>query len=1338
MTDHDTCLRPRGRRRADRRRRLAGIGLAISLAAGLGPLAAQMTAPAVAVEAGTLTSAGPDPVMNNEQIVLDGSLPPARSRAVTLQRRLDGGAWTTVRSQTSRSNGSFTFTVNAPGAGTTDVGYRVVAPAATIAGTSYPAFETPPVTRGLTAQASWLDAPARILSGTPFTLAASFHPARAGRTVVLQRRNGTQWSQIATSTQNASGAVSFARPATTTLGLSEYRVVAQNYRQSAVATSNVVGVRVVASGDVTPPAVPTGPAGTLDQDLAAADLTWNAVTGAGLAGYRVYRGITATGPWTRLTPTPVASTSYRDPGATATAPWYAVTSIDTAGNESARSASVRPEPLPPDTTPPPAPTGLSAVPGEGEVELSWDAVGEDVVGYRVFQASSADGPWTMVSEDIVPGTSTTVGGLTSGTTYWFAVTALDEAGNSSERSAPVDAALADDTAPAVPQNLSARPQDGAADLSWDAVADADLAGYQVYVATGPDGPWAEHGDRVTGTSATVGGLTNGTEYWFSVAAVDARGNTSARSGPDQATPQDSTAPAAPRNVVAAGHDARVTITWEPVAAADLAGYRVERATAETGAYARVHDDVNSGTELVDTDVRNGTTYWYRVLAVDQRGNVSEPSAADSATPDGPQTNQVRPVVSEVDRHACTVRSDGTIWCWGAGAGGALGDGEGVDRLRPVQVGDDSDWTDVDLAPGGTCALKVDQTMWCWGNDMAGGQQRLTPQRQGTDADWTSIDGSFVHACALKRDHTLWCWGQNFRGPLGDGTQDNRYTIGQVGTDHDWAQVFAGYFRTCATKLDGSLWCWGDNYYGGVGVGSDAEAVLVPTRVGDATDWTSASPGVGFTCGTRAGGALYCWGADYGWMPGDELENPVPVRIGTDTDWRSVSAGSTADVCGIREDSTAWCWGRNEVGQLGDGSTVDRVTPQQVAGPVTSWSQIQVGSQSACGVAVGGAVRCWGFNLYGQLGDGYSRRVALPTTPEDDPGGWRQVALSDNAFCGVDLAGRTSCRGSGTSYGPLGDGSTGNRQALGPIAGDLALVSLTMGQSHACGLERNGAGWCWGSNGNSALGSTENPGGTPVRIEGDREWASLSAGSSHTCGVTTDATLWCWGANWSGQLGIGSIGGTSATPVRVGAPGEWAGVAAGSLHTCGVKQDGSLWCWGTNQSSQLGQGSSGSVVSSPVRVGSGDDWVSVAAGTSNTCGIRLDGSAWCWGTNGSGQVGSGSTAYVAHTPEPVASEASWSKLTVGGSHVCGVTDDGSLWCWGRDYYTGTGTGSGSGWETVSSVPVRIGADRSWSDVDASSRGTCAVDRAGASACWGDNIYGELGLPSYRTTPWETLS
>ncbi|WP_243059451.1 fibronectin type III domain-containing protein [Nocardioides sp. SR21] len=1389
MIGSRTRRQRRGHRSGVRRRRLVGIALAFTLAAGAGTLVVQQAAPAVAVEAGTLTSAAADPVMNNEQIVLDGTLPPARARTVTLQRRLGSGAWATVRSQTSRANGSFTFTVNAPTSGTGIVGYRVIAPAVTVAGTSYPAVETPPVTRGLTAQASWLDGPARILRGTAFTLSASFHPARPGRTVALQRRNGSQWAQLATSTQSASGTVAFPRPATQTVALTEYRVVAQNYRQAAVATSNVVGVRVLASGDVTPAGVPTGLAGSLEQSLAAADLSWNAATGTGLAGYRVYRGITATGPWTRLTPTQITAISFRDAGAVATAPWYAVTSMDASGNESARSTSVRPEPQQGDTTPPPVPAGLSAEPGDGQVGLDWtDVSAADLASYRVYQATSAAGPWTAVGGPVTS-SQHTVSGLDNGTQYWFAITSVDQTGNESDRSAPADATPADATAPPVPTGLEPSAGDEHVVLDWNDVSAGDLETYRIYTAPGSGGPWTLL-DTSAGTASvyTATGLVNGTEYWFAVASIDATGNESDRSDATSATPADTTAPPPPTGLSATRGDQQVALDWNDVDDDELDTYRIFQSTSPDGPWTPVTDVDDS--EHTVTGLLNDTAYWFAVAAVDQDGNASARSDHASATP----TDLTAPAAPTGLTATVGDRQVSLAW-----------DGSPEADLRDYLIyqapAADGPWQLVDDAAGNsrTIGFLTNGTTY-WFAVVARDthfniSDRSTPVSE-TPRDLTPppVPGAPVAVADDKQVHLSW----TTTGISPDLAGFQVYVASSA--SGPWTQVggLLGANNHSVTGLTNGTQYWfavtsvdasGNESNRSPATPStpeDTDAPPVPTGLAaDAGDsevaltWDPAGANqpddmAGYRIfRSTNGGQSWTILADATDEDSSYLDTAVTnyttytYAISSRDETGNVSATSatataiptapaTLDIrpgvstnrihtCDVRANGSLRCWGHPQaLGVSSSGLIGSAATPQTVARPHgVNWAKVTTGFEHTCGLTVDARLFCWGASYNGQLGQG-NTGTAVPG--QVGTIGWTDVDAAYHHTCAIRTDGTMWCWG-WNLFGQVGDGAATTQRTPIQVGTATTWASVAVGTTMSCGVRTDGTAWCWGSGafGNGAPGSQS---AVPVQVGTDTDWQRLSVGNGHTCGIRSNDTLWCWGNTGYGQIGDGTTTSTTrTTPTRVGTSSDWSEVSAGDGSTCGVRDvdtdGGTLWCWGRNTADQAGTPHPPDRLTTPTQVGTASDWRSPAIEHLTACGSRA-GTTWCWGDYAYGQVGDGNDGDQ-ETPYQVTSSTGWTRLSPStGFHSCGVRGDGTAWCWGTNYGQ-LGDGATTG---IPSGPVQV-IGSNWDTVTVGNLHNCGLRTDDTLWCWGNNQHGQVGagIPdSVLSTPtrvgtasdWESLA
>ncbi|HNJ78162.1 MAG TPA: PKD domain-containing protein [Marmoricola sp.] len=334
-------------------------------------------------------------------------------------------------------------------------------------------------------------------------------------------------------------------------------------------------------------------------------------------------------------------------------------------------------------------------------------------------------------------------------------------------------------------------------------------------------------------------------------------------------------------------------------------------------------------------------------------------------------------------HSCMIRQNGTLWCWGSNDYGQLGDGTNANRIVAVQVGTDHDWDTLAAGHYHTCATKTNGTAWCWGRNAWGSvgdgtnTDRNTPTQVGVDTDWSEISSAAHITCATKANGTAWCWGNNTNGQLGDGTSANRNTPGRVGTEADWATIRTGNLHVCGTRTNGTAWCWGLNQYGQLGDGTTIDR-NTPRQVVIGTDWARIVPGEYRTCATKTDGTAWCWGSNsYGeFGDGTTTNKTTPTEVGDGSPWATFSGGVYFHNCGTRTDGSAWCWGHNQFGKLGDGTTINRSSPTQV-GVDSNWVTIMPGITNTCGIKTDGTAWCWGRNVYGQLGDGTTTDRTTP-------------------------------------------------------------------------------------------------------------------------------------------------------------------------------------------------------------------------------------------------------------------------------------------------------------------------------------------------------------------------
>jgi alpha-tubulin suppressor-like RCC1 family protein len=273
---------------------------------------------------------------------------------------------------------------------------------------------------------------------------------------------------------------------------------------------------------------------------------------------------------------------------------------------------------------------------------------------------------------------------------------------------------------------------------------------------------------------------------------------------------------------------------------------------------------------------------------------------------------------------------------------------------------------------------------------------VAPVPVATDLKFVSIQAGASHTCALTSDGTAYCWGANDRGQLGDGTTNARLVPQAVTGGHTFRLITAGGFdigHTCALTEQGEAYCWGDNERGQLGNGSggfgqeDLDPHPVPAPVVGAPNFASLTAGLGrHTCGFTDAGAAYCWGENPFGALGDGSEgdraSPGPVSGGL-AFVQLVAGGFLGHTCGLIAGGTAYCWGDNERGQVGDNSTADRLEPALVFGGL-SFTTLDAGFRHTCGLATTGALYCWGSNGAGQLGTNSTTHATVPTKVAGQP------------------------------------------------------------------------------------------------------------------------------------------------------------------------------------------------------------------------------------------------------------------------------------------------------------------------------------------------------------------
>lgn len=361
----------------------------------------------------------------------------------------------------------------------------------------------------------------------------------------------------------------------------------------------------------------------------------------------------------------------------------------------------------------------------------------------------------------------------------------------------------------------------------------------------------------------------------------------------------------------------------------------------------------------------------------------------------------------------------------------------------------------------------------------------------------------------------------------------------------------------------------------------------------------------------------------------------------------------------------WCDDGN--GVFGDGCR-----------PNCTWeaSAVEVGDMHACALTLDGAVKCWGMNEFGPLGNGTTTNSLLPVDVTGLANEAIAIAALGEGTCALTAQGDVKCWGYDGGFGLLGSNHEPSWQSsLVPVTiGGLGqgVEAITSGRFHVCALTTLGGVKCWGSNSYGQLGNGAQAysNRTPVDVSGlETGVVKISAGSTHTCALMAAGGVKCWGSNFHGEIGNGSVSDPVLIPVEVyslasGVIAISAGGFDGDSHSCAVKFDGTIKCWGNNLQGQLGDGTKNQRLF-PVEVaGLGEPAISVAAGGLNTCALLANGRVKCWGWNGMGQLGDGTTDSSVTPREVTLQDGGFTALSFNGYTSCAVTNQKSVRCWGE--------------------------------------------------------------------------
>lgn len=337
-------------------------------------------------------------------------------------------------------------------------------------------------------------------------------------------------------------------------------------------------------------------------------------------------------------------------------------------------------------------------------------------------------------------------------------------------------------------------------------------------------------------------------------------------------------------------------------------------------------------------------------------------------------------VSTGQNHSCALTDTGAVLCWGSNFEGRLGDGSGMDSAVPTPVSAlGSGVLTLGAGVAHSCAVDAGGGAWCWGRG-GGGQlgdgstsdSDVPVAVSGLPGGLTAVSAGYAHSCGLTALGGVLCWGLNDDGELGDGTNSDSSTpVAVTGLASGVAEISVGDQHSCALTDTGAMLCWGSDLSGqlGNGAGGDSNVPVAVSGLGSGVEAIAA--GGTFSCAVLSGGEVRCWGSNAYGQLGDGViaSSDVPVTVsGVSSSATSIATGY-GFACAGATSGGVQCWGRGDQGQLGDGNGTDSSSPVAVSGLTAGIRSLSANGFHACAATTAGALRCWGSNDLGQLGDG---------------------------------------------------------------------------------------------------------------------------------------------------------------------------------------------------------------------------------------------------------------------------------------------------------------------------------------------------------------------------------
>lgn len=614
-----------------------------------------------------------------------------------------------------------------------------------------------------------------------------------------------------------------------------------------------------------------------------------------------------------------------------------------------------------------------------------------------------------------------------------------------------------------------------------------------------------------------------------------------------------------------------------------------------------------------------------------------------------------------EHHCLAIKNDGSLWAWGNGGNGSLGmsgDEKAANYWStsslsiPEEVSGSGRWSICSTGRHSSLAIRGEGSLFTWGYNAFGQIGNNTTANYSSPIQivgkWKTAHMFRDSALGFKEnDPYVYLWGDNTVGQL--GTNNTIHRSSPTLLSSDWLKITGSDRVVVGIKTDKTLWAWGLGTFGVLGQDLIPRNTNFVSSLG--VNWSSIfSPVIGnHNIGIKTTGSLFTFGNNSHGQLGISTNitvssNNSPIQIpGT---WSYAAAGTNTSYA-IRSDLTLWGWGINNFGQLGNSSTINYSSPNQIPG--ADWAYVQASSESVYAIKNPGSIWSWGRNNQGQLGHGDTINRSSPVQIGSLTN-WSYIASgADHALC---LSGTSDLYAVGdNSIGQLGNNSKVNANQLIQVIG-TGYSNIASGNKFSLAVRTNGTLWSWGSNSSGQLGHQDTINrSSPTQIGSLTSWSSVIAGDGYAFAVKTNGTLWSWGKNQNGQLGVGDFISRSS-PIQIGSLTNWSSTnlkySLAQPRSFAISNDSTIYISGASLDS--GTVSSNTPCSSPVQI-PGADWKDFSLSETSIIATKEDGTQWNWGRITFLPSGSTDTEYYS-SPVQITGTL-WKSVAIGIDCIVGT-------------------------------------------------------------------------------------